>query len=173
MEFCSLAWAASELLCYAKFYVGKIPRIHIGGVPLERAVVLKWFYSLSRRKTFVGGKCTLPNALLVFRLIYHMLSGNRIPKLSNDTIFNDFEWPTSYTSRFQRQSVARPLCDSLAFCLLGVTSHQFVATENYDERGGKSKTGMPRTSKTFKRVYPALLFTKSCVNAVGLYGYLL
>ena len=28
----------------------------IGGVPLERAVVLKWFYSLSRRKTFVGGK---------------------------------------------------------------------------------------------------------------------
>jgi len=29
----------------------------IGGAPLERAVVLKWFYSLSRRKTFVGGKC--------------------------------------------------------------------------------------------------------------------
>jgi len=31
----------------------------------KRAVVLKWFYSLSRRKTFVGGKCALPNALLV------------------------------------------------------------------------------------------------------------
>jgi len=31
----------------------------------ERAVVLKWFYSLSRRKTFVGGKCALPSALLV------------------------------------------------------------------------------------------------------------
>jgi len=30
--------------------------------PLERAVVLKWFYSLSRRKTFVGGKCALPSA---------------------------------------------------------------------------------------------------------------
>jgi len=28
-------------------------------------VVLKWFYSLSRRKTFVGGKCALPSALLV------------------------------------------------------------------------------------------------------------
>jgi len=28
-------------------------------------VVLKWFYSLSRRKTFVGGKCVLPSALLV------------------------------------------------------------------------------------------------------------
>jgi len=31
--------------------------IPIGGGPLERAVVLKWFYSLSRQKTFVGGKC--------------------------------------------------------------------------------------------------------------------
>ena len=28
-------------------------------------MVLKWFYSLSRRKTFVGGKCALPSALLV------------------------------------------------------------------------------------------------------------
>jgi len=36
--------------------------------PLERAVVLKWFYSLSRRKTFVGGKFALPNALLVLLL---------------------------------------------------------------------------------------------------------
>jgi len=34
--------------------------------PLERAVVLKWFYSLSRQKTFVGGKCALPSALLVY-----------------------------------------------------------------------------------------------------------
>ena len=33
--------------------------------PLERAVVLKWFYSLSRRKTFVGGKCALLSALIV------------------------------------------------------------------------------------------------------------
>jgi len=35
------------------------------GAPLERAVVLKWFYSLSRRKAFVRGKCALPSALLV------------------------------------------------------------------------------------------------------------
>ena len=48
-----------------EFYIGKIPRIRIGGTPLERAVVLKWFYSLSRRKTFVGGKCALPSALLL------------------------------------------------------------------------------------------------------------
>jgi len=44
---------------------GKIPRIRIGSVPLERAMVLKWFYSLSCRKTFVGGKCVIPSALLV------------------------------------------------------------------------------------------------------------
>ena len=57
--------ALHRLRCYAEFYVGKIPRIRIGGAPLERAVVLKWFYPLSRRKTFVGGKCALPSALLV------------------------------------------------------------------------------------------------------------
>jgi len=28
-------------------------------------VILKWFYSLSRWKTFVGGKCAVPSALLV------------------------------------------------------------------------------------------------------------
>ena len=56
-----------HMRCNAEFYyVGKIPRIGIGGVPLERAVVLKWFYSLSRQKTFVGGKCALPSALLVY-----------------------------------------------------------------------------------------------------------
>jgi len=30
--------------CYAELYVGKIPRIRIGGPPLQRGVVLKWFY---------------------------------------------------------------------------------------------------------------------------------
>jgi len=39
--------------------------IRIGGLPLQWGVVLKWFYSLSRRNTFVGGKCALPSALLV------------------------------------------------------------------------------------------------------------
>ena len=34
----------SELRCQAEFYVGKFPPIRIGGAPLERAVVLKWFY---------------------------------------------------------------------------------------------------------------------------------
>jgi len=32
--------------------------------PLQRTVVLKWFYLLSRRNTFVGGKCALPSALV-------------------------------------------------------------------------------------------------------------
>ena len=35
-------------------------------------MVLKWFYSLSRRKTFVGGKCALPCALLVL-IVFSML----------------------------------------------------------------------------------------------------
>jgi len=50
---------------YAEFYVGKIRRIRIGGPPLESGMVLKWFYSLSRRNTFAGGTCALPSALLV------------------------------------------------------------------------------------------------------------
>ena len=67
-NFAALPIIASELRCYAEFYVVKIPRIRIGGVSLQQAVVLKWFYSLSRRKTFfVGGKCALPSALLVVR----------------------------------------------------------------------------------------------------------
>ena len=41
--------------CYAEFYVGKIPPIRIGGPALQLGLVFKWFYSLSRRITFVGG----------------------------------------------------------------------------------------------------------------------
>jgi len=52
--------------CYAEYYVGKIPRICIGGPPLQTGVVLKWFYSLSRGNTFVRGTCALPSA---FKLI--------------------------------------------------------------------------------------------------------
>ena len=61
---------------YAEFYVGKIPCIRIGGAPLERAMVLKWFYSLSRRKTFVGGKCALLSALLVIIIIIIIIIKN-------------------------------------------------------------------------------------------------
>ena len=56
-----------------EFCVGKIPPIHIGGAPLERAVVLKWFYSLSRQKTFVGGKYALLSSLLVIIIIIIIL----------------------------------------------------------------------------------------------------
>ena len=39
--------------CYAEFYVGKIPRIRIGP-PLQRGVVLQWFYGppFQRRVVF-------------------------------------------------------------------------------------------------------------------------
>ena len=36
------------------------------GLPLQRRVVLKWFYSLSRRNTFVGGTCATLSALCIF-----------------------------------------------------------------------------------------------------------
>jgi len=52
------------LLC-GFLHRGKITCIRIGGAELEQAVVLKWFYFLSRRKTFVRGKCALPSAFLV------------------------------------------------------------------------------------------------------------
>jgi len=56
--------------CYAEFYyVGKIPRTRIGGSALQRGMVLKWFYSLSRRITFVGGTCALPSALIVVKKV--------------------------------------------------------------------------------------------------------
>ena len=51
--------------CNTEFYVRKIPRTRIGGVVFGASRVLKWFYSLSCRITFVGGKCALPSALLV------------------------------------------------------------------------------------------------------------
>ena len=35
--------------CYAEFYVGKIPHIHIGGPPLQQGMVLKWFYYCATR----------------------------------------------------------------------------------------------------------------------------
>jgi len=37
---------------------------------LEQAVGIKWFYSLSRQTTVVGGTCTLPSALLVVSTLY-------------------------------------------------------------------------------------------------------
>ena len=52
-------------ISYKCCYFGKIPHIRIGGPPLQWRVVLKWFYSLSRWNTFVGGICALPSAVLV------------------------------------------------------------------------------------------------------------
>jgi len=37
---------------------------HVYVLAAERAVVLKWFHSLSRRKTFVGGKCAHPSMFI-------------------------------------------------------------------------------------------------------------
>ena len=57
---CQRAALLRGILC-----LGKIPCIRVGGAPLEQAVVLKWFYALSHREAFDGGKSALPSALLV------------------------------------------------------------------------------------------------------------
>jgi len=60
-DFTALPRLPASCAATRNFTSGKIPHI--------RAVVLKWFYSLSRRKTCVRGKCALLSALLVVFLI--------------------------------------------------------------------------------------------------------
>ena len=55
------------------------------GAPLERAVVLKWFYSLSRWKTFVVGTCALSSGV-PFQLLLVLLSRHLI-RFANATDF--------------------------------------------------------------------------------------
>ena len=54
------------------YYVGKISRIYAywrgPSLQLGLHVVLKWFYSLNHRNTFVRGTCTPPSALLVITI---------------------------------------------------------------------------------------------------------
>ena len=52
---------------FSKTRARQIPHVglRIRDLPLQRGVVLKWFYSLRRRNTFVGGTCALLSALLV------------------------------------------------------------------------------------------------------------
>ena len=60
-NFAALPTLPASCAAVWNFTSGKIPSIPIGAVTLERAVVLKWFYWLSHRiRTFVGGKCALP-----------------------------------------------------------------------------------------------------------------
>jgi len=48
---------------YTEFYVGKHPTYTYW--PLQRRVILQWFYPPSRRNIFVRGACAPPSALLV------------------------------------------------------------------------------------------------------------
>ena len=49
---------------FSKTRARQIPHVglRIRDLPLQRGVVLKWFYSLRRRNTFVGGTCALLSA---------------------------------------------------------------------------------------------------------------
>ena len=50
-NFAALPRVPASCAATRNFTSGKILRTRNGGAPLERAVVLKWFYSLSRRKS--------------------------------------------------------------------------------------------------------------------------
>ena len=75
------------------------PTSYNHGAPLQRAMVLKWFYLLSRRNTndtpliiflfnnnynntFVGGKCALPSAIRVIPLFPRNLAKPPLPHTS-------------------------------------------------------------------------------------------
>jgi len=79
-----------------EFYVRKIPFF---GAPLQRAVVLKWFYSLSRRKTFVGGKCALPSALLVMYVFCVEVKPVQSSLLTDSVTSDISSWWPKTTSR--------------------------------------------------------------------------
>jgi len=83
---------------YAEFYIGETPTYaYWHGLPLQRCVVLKWFYSLGRRNTFVGSTCALPNALLVgsemklhtciVKWVYNWTTWNSYIHISNSKCF--------------------------------------------------------------------------------------
>ena len=67
---------------------------------LPASVVLKWFYSLSRRDTFVGGKCALPSALLDLFLFLQVrvldtalsITNTRIAPGKRSNLSTDFDY---------------------------------------------------------------------------------
>jgi len=65
----------SHKRCYAENLRRENP---IGGPPLQRGVVLKWFNRLRRRNTFVGGTCALPSILLVVQSVKLPSSANNV-----------------------------------------------------------------------------------------------
>jgi len=62
-ELCSLVRLPASCAATRNFTSGKSHIIRIGGAPLQQSWF--WLYSLTRRKTFVGGKCALPSAILL------------------------------------------------------------------------------------------------------------
>ena len=108
--------------CYVEFYVRKIPRTYIHtywyGPTLQRRMDLEWFYSITRRKNFVGGACAPPSAILVWRWIITTLKMS-LKVIQTGTIQNLgcgflFAFHTNYGRIFnrlwniQRQRIAWP-----------------------------------------------------------------
>jgi len=114
--------------CYAEFYVRKIPRIRIGGPPLQQGIVLKWFYSPSRRNTFVGGTCALPSALLVH---HYLLTGSAtmsvvVTKLSHVPQSPRKNYGNRYNTIFQSGCCSQSISNSINWSIHKSINVQFV-----------------------------------------------
>jgi len=127
--------------CYVEFYIGIIPHIRIGGALLERAVVLRWFYALSRRKTFVRGKCALLSALLVVEVVC-VGHRNRTRQTTVATVAWNFQcrWDMTLASYRQGRWARGEVCCSLHYssrcivCLLRLAMMWTVSTGSVDWR---------------------------------------
>jgi len=69
--------------CNAEFYIGLNPTYTYWS--LQRRVISQWFHSLRQLavKTFVGGTCAPPSALLVFYSLEHFLKRLLSPSSPN------------------------------------------------------------------------------------------
>jgi len=86
-NFAALSRLPASCAATRNFTLGKSHVYVFGCTPLERAVVLTWFYSLSRRKTFVGGKCALSGNICDIEDVFHFA---QIPQYSLFTKSSQF-----------------------------------------------------------------------------------
>ena len=99
-------------------------------------MVLKWFYSLSRRKTFVGGKYALPSALLVSKR-------NRAKRVSRTQQSATTNVETSYFTQLK-------ICYLMTtFRCPSVMAHKSAITDHVvEENLGQGKSGRQRGTAT-------------------------
>jgi len=162
-----LLYPISYKRCYAEFYVGKTPRIRICGPPLQRGVVLKWFYSPSRRNTFVGGTCALPCAFLVIACDtweWNALSVAVLWSAGSSRLHEQF---VVQLDRGQRWSVCPDvlLCVPMSCCVpVSLQSDEIVSLQNSEQRDNYCQVHAILYPKSLNK--SEYLNTKVCLTLV-------